>query len=113
MLEPALQNDQNKRRATDQLPHMSLLLDIKTEVQAIRSELVEFKRDVNKAFPKDDEGLPDYDSHRKSHLKQLKEEDKLNEYKTDFTKKILGWVGIGTLGFLFAAIVNYLKGGTL
>lgn len=106
-------NDQQNRRAQDQLPHVSLLLEIKQDVQAIRSELVEFKRDVSKAFPKDEDGLPDYIGHRKGHEKQNKEEEKLDEYKTDFAKKFLGWAGIGTLGFLLAAVLNYIKGGNL
>ena len=106
-------NEQPNRRASDQLPHMSLLLEIKTDVQAIRSELVEFKRDVNKAFPKDEDGIPDYAGHRKIHERQNKESEKLDEYKTDFAKKILGWAGIGTLGFLLAAVLNYIKGGNL
>ena len=113
MPENATYNDSQNRRASDQLPHMSLLLDIKSEVQAIRTELVEFKRDVNKAFPKDEDGLPDYVAHRKTHDRQNKEDEKLDEYKTDFAKKILGWAGIGTLGFLLAAVLNYIKGGNL
>ncbi len=113
MQETAQSNTELNRRQSDQLPHVSLLLEIKSEVQGIRSELVEFKRDVNKAFPKDEEGLPDYDSHRRSHIKQNREEQKLDEYKTDFAKKILAWLGIGTLGFLFAAVVNYIKGGNV
>ena len=113
MLETANYNDSQNRRASDQLPHMSLLFDIKSEVQAIRTELVEFKRDVNKAFPKDEDGLPDYVAHRKTHDRQNKEDEKLDEYKTDFAKKILGWAGIGTLGFLLAAVLNYIKGGNL
>lgn len=82
-------------------------------MQAIRSELVEFKRDVNRAFPKDDEGLPDYDGHRKKHIKLDKEDEKLSEYKTDFTKKFLGWAGIGAIGFVFVAVINYIRGGNL
>ena len=113
MPETAQYNKTPARRASDQLPHMSILLEIKAEVSAIRSELVEFKRDVNQAFPKDEDGLPDYISHRKGHEKQNKEDEKLDEYKTDFAKKILGWAGIGTLGFLLAAVLNYIKGGNL
>jgi hypothetical protein len=101
------------RRASDHLPHITILLDIKSEVQAIRTELIEFKRDVNKAFPKDDEGLPDYDAHRRKHLRDIKEEDKFAEYKTDFSKKLFSWLGIGTVGFVLAAVVSYIKGGNL
>ena len=106
-------SESQNRRASDQLPHMSLLLEIKSDVQAIRSELIEFKHDVNKAFPKDEDGMPDYIEHRKSHEKQNKEDEKLDEYKTDFAKKFLGWAGIGTLGFLLAAVLNYIKNGNL
>ena len=38
---------------------------------------MEFKKDVNKAFPKDEDGLPDYVGHRKKHEKENREEDKL------------------------------------
>lgn len=114
MLENTQQSEQQyNRRSIDQLPHIALLLEIKQDVQAIRSELVEFKRDVNRAFPKDDDGLPDYLGHRKQHDKQNKEDEKLDEYKTAVAKKVLAWAGIGTLGFLLAAVLNYIKGGNL
>jgi hypothetical protein len=83
-------------------------MEIRTELQAIRSELVEFKRDVNKAFPKDDEGLPDYDGHRRVHLKQNKHDEKIDEYKTDVTKKILAWVATGSLGVIVLAVIDYV-----
>lgn len=89
------------RRAADQFPHVQILLDIKADVQSIKTELVEFKKDVNKAFPKDEDGLPDYVGHRKKHEKENREEDRLGEYKTDFVKKLISWAGIGFIGFIF------------
>jgi len=100
-----------ERRASDQLPHVSLLLDIKSDIQGIRTELVEFKRDINKAFPKDEDGLPDYVGHRKQHGKIDKEAKKDEEYKTDFVKKLYGWIGIGALGFILSAVIQYIRGG--
>jgi hypothetical protein len=101
-----------ERRASDQLPHVTLLLDIKSDIQGIRTELVEFKRDINKAFPKDEDGLPDYAGHRKQHGKMDKEAKKDEEYKTDFVKKLYGWLGIGALGFILSAVIQYIRGGT-
>jgi hypothetical protein len=86
-------------------------LDIKAEVQAIRTELVEFKRDVTKAFPKDEEGLPDYSGHRKFHAQEAREDAKKEEYKTHFAKKLYAWAGIGAVGFVLSAVIQYIRGG--
>lgn len=96
----------NESRSWD---HLTLLMDIRSEVQAIRTELVEFKKDVSKAFPKDDDGLPDYAAHRKKHEKENREENTFSEYKVDFVKDIVKWAARGIIAFLIAASIYYLK----
>lgn len=111
MPENAQPTQQYNRRESDQYPHVQILLDIRTDLQGIKNELVEFKKDVNKAFPKDEDGLPDYVGHRKGHEKDNKEADKLNDYKNDFTKKLLSWAGVGFISFIFYAVVDYIRKG--
>ena len=67
-----MQENTPKRRADDQLPHIQLLVDIKEEVSAAHTEILELRKDVSKAFPKDDEGLPDFVGHRKIHERDEK-----------------------------------------
>lgn len=102
---------QFNRRSTDQFPHVQILLEIKSDVQSIKTELVEFKKDVNKAFPKDEDGQPDYIGHRKYHEKEIKQDDKLGEYKTDFVKKLLQWAGIGFIGFILISVLDFIRKG--
>lgn len=104
-------NEQRNRRAEEQLPHLQLLIDIKSEVQSIRTELVEFKRDVSRAFPKDDDGLPDYIGHRKGHEKDNKTDIKKEEFNEGFTRDMFRWGGISFIGFIVGLVVTYLRGG--
>ena len=105
------QSELRNRRAEDQLPHLQILLDIKSEVQSIRTELVEFKKDVSKAFPKDDDGLPDYVGHRKGHEREDRAQAKREEFQVGFARDLIKWGGISFVGFMVGLIVTYLRGG--
>ena len=117
-MQATLQN----RRESDTLPHISLLLDIKTEVSnmrqeikaevsSLKAELTEFKKDINKAFTKDEEGLPDYHAHRIRHTKLDKEDAKTDDYYTDFVKSLIRWAGIGLATLILSALIYYFKAG--
>lgn len=105
------QSDQRNRKAQDPLPHLQLLIDIKSEVQSIRAELVEFKKDVSRAFPKDEDGLPDYVGHRKGHEKEDKAQAKREEFQVGFARDLIKWGGISFVGFIVGLVVTYFKGG--
>lgn len=44
---------------------------------------------VATAFPQNDLNKPDYDGHRKAHLKLMEDENVLNNYKQEATKKVI------------------------
>ena len=50
---------------------------------------------IEEAFPLNDLKKPDYHTHRKSHLADIRADEKLDELKFDATRQILLWaVGI-------------------
>lgn len=84
---------------------------IKEELRAIRSQFEEFKKEVNSAFPKDDEGNVSYYEHRAYHKNQKDLAKRMDDYKVDFTKKVVGWLGILILGAIGSALWATYIGG--
>lgn len=109
--QPQQTNDQINRLSDNELIHYPILIDIKTEVQIIRAELIEFKRDVSRAFPKDEDGLPDYLGHRRGHERDNKTDIKKEEFNENFVKDLVKWGGISIIGFIVGLVVTYLRGG--
>lgn len=56
----------------------------------------EFCIQVERAFPRNDIGEPDFEGHRKAHIKQIEADKVVTEYKQEATKKIMS---------IFAAIL--------
>ena len=83
------------RRASDLTPSglPPTIYDVWKLLVEVNDQLAEVKRqqkDHASAFIKDDLDRPDFDGHRKSHIKLIKSEEIVQEYKVDATKKFLG-----------------------
>jgi hypothetical protein len=87
-----------------------LLLEIKDELAEIRTELTSFKKEVNSAFIKDEEGNIDYHGHRLFHRKEKESEKVGKEFQVGFAKKAFEWAGIAALGFVATSVWAYFKG---
>jgi hypothetical protein len=87
-----------------------LLLEIKGELGEIRTELSNFKKEVNSAFTRDEDGNVDYYGHRLYHKKEDKAAEVGKEFKVGFAKKAFEWAGIAALGFVATSVWAHLKG---
>lgn len=93
------QNSQMGRRWSDGHPGdkeptngeiWRLLIEIRDRVARIESRAAA----VDTAFVVDDLGRPDYDGHRASHRRMIKDAEAVDNYKMDATKKVIG-IAIG------------------
>jgi hypothetical protein len=64
---------------------------------------------LTRAFPNDDLNFPDYDGHRKAHIKIQKDFEVLSEYKHEFTKKIVFAVLLYAAGLVSTFGLELLK----
>lgn len=55
------------------------------------------------AFVRDDLGKPDFHSHRKTHLQEAKQSERMEEIKDSATRQLLVWV----IGIVLAAIAGF------
>ncbi len=70
----------------------------------------EMCRQVLKAFVLNDIGEPDFDGHRKAHTHMIESEKILKEYKTEATKKVIGWVVAVLLGAVGSSVIAWVQG---
>ena len=64
---------------------------------------------LERAFVQDDLGNPDIEGHRKAHLASIEASKVVDSYKSEATKKIIGWAVAAMLAGLVAGFVSYLK----
>ena len=55
------------------------------------------------AFVRDDLGKPDFHAHRKTHLQEVKQSERMEEIKDSATRQLLMWV----IGIVLAAIAGF------
>lgn len=55
---------------------------------------------VEAAFPKDDDGRPDYYGHREWHKESVAKKKTLSEYQNKFTEKLVIGVASATVGLM-------------
>jgi hypothetical protein len=97
-------------------------------IQAFMTENGQFFKAIQRAFPKDDEGNPDYDGHKKAHLswisnakderevmefvrKQMKDEQKSEDIVTYTKKVIFAGAALAVVSFIaIATWAAFLKG---
>jgi hypothetical protein len=66
---------------------------------------------IIRAFPKDDEGKPDYDGHRSAHLSWISDAKEAKEFKRFLRNTILGAAAVGVTSFVaIATWAAFLKG---
>lgn len=79
--------------------------------QSIENFLAEqelFHAAIKRAFPKDEEGHPDYDGHRGAHLAWMSDAKESKEFKNYVKKVVMAAVGIATVSWLWAVILPAL-----
>lgn len=69
---------------------LEVLLNIQAEVQQLSQSLAAHVSTVEKAFPQNDLGHPDYDGHRRDHVTRMDNSKAMDGYKQTVTKNILG-----------------------
>ena len=104
--------DDNDNASIDR--HDEALLKIKHLTDSVNAWMNgngEFISAIRRAFPKDDEGKPDYDGHRTAHLSWISDANEQKEFKKFLKNTIIGAVVLGMGGFvLIATWVAFLKG---
>ena len=64
--------------------------------------------EVNRAFPANDIARPDYDGHRRAHLKMEKANELMESYKVGVTKQILSAAVVFLLGLLSSGGIQWI-----
>lgn len=63
---------------------------------------------IKRAFPRDEDGLPDFDGHKSAHLSWMKSSAEEKEFK-NYVKKVVGAaVAVGVISWLWAVIIPSL-----
>ena len=111
-------NEENpKRRASDKvadgnsLPEviLQMLVKIETDIAELRSDTSNGFRDVHKAFLRDEDNLPDFEGHRLAHKASKQHSERMEMYKQDVVKKIMGGAAMTLLGIVVMGILAYAK----
>lgn len=87
-----------------------LLSDMKDRVLVCEAR----HEEISDAFVLNDLKRPDYDGHRRAHLLQIDEAKKLDDYKMDATKKLIGmfvvfFIGMFTTGLASKFLSEHIK----
>lgn len=83
-----------KNEKTTETCHMTSQLD---EIQRTLQELT---KQFYGAFPKDDDGYPDFHGHREWHKEAAAKKKTLSEYQNKFTERIVIGVASATVGLM-------------
>lgn len=82
----------------------NLLLEIRDRLDHVERLQAEHAT----AFPTNDLAKPDFDGHRRAHKTMIKDAALVEDYKTDMTKKVFGWLSIGAISIIGGSLVNSL-----
>jgi hypothetical protein len=100
---------ENHQPKSDDIGTLPLLLQIRDELAEHRHEFADLKKNLMTGFPKNDFGSPDFEQHRRDHQEISAERKRLDDYKVDFTKKLISWGGIGLITILLTGLLQYFK----
>ena len=78
--------------------------NLSTSITAFMEHHGEFIKSIRKAFPKDEEGNPDYDGHRSAHLAWIKDSEDGKELKKYIQKVVLGAAAVAVVSWLWAVV---------
>ena len=104
-------NNNYTRRASDLTnsggqPTLTDVWKLLIEVRESLDDVIRQQEAHTSAFIKDDLDRPDFDGHRKSHIKMIKSDEIVREYKTDATKKIIELLVIYAVGVLSSGVLS-------
>ena len=75
----------------------------------LAARVTKLEENLRLAFPVNDLGQPDFDGHRKEHTGQRQESERMVEFRTAVTKKVL-LLGVAALAtMLGSGFTEYLK----
>lgn len=69
------------------------------------AELQRGQKEIEKAFVKNDLGLPSFDAHRLEHIRSVKQSEQMDSYKAGMTKTVLDWFVKGVLAIVVAGVI--------
>ena len=96
----------NRHEATQE--HVKHLTD---SINAFMEGQSAFISAIVRAFPKDDDGKPDYDGHRGAHLSWINDAKEAKEFKRFLKQTILGAAAVAVTSFVaIATWAAFLKG---
>lgn len=103
-----------QRRATDLTANgtQPTIIDVWRLTCEIRDRVANIERqqlDQTEAFVENDIHKPDYDGHRKDHIKLKKQEEIMASYKSDMTKRILGIIITFVIGLITTGLVSKMS----
>ncbi len=80
-------------------------------IESFIHEQSEFITGMRRAFPKDDEGKPDYDGHRTAHLAWISDTKTTKDLKSYIAKVMMAAVAVAVSSFALVAMWSaFLKG---
>ena len=72
----------------------------------VLGELKSINHKLESAFPRDDDGEPDYASHKIFHKKQVEDEKQYKESRAKVIRDIASWITIGILTMVGSSLFH-------
>lgn len=63
--------------------------DMAAQLDEVHRMLLELMENFHSAFPKNEDGHPDFYGHREDHKTRMKQKAQMDEYRHEFTKKVV------------------------
>ena len=82
----------------------SRLNHLSQSIENFMAEQSLFHEAIKRAFPRDEDGHPDYDGHRSAHLSWIKSSAEEKEFKNYVKRVVAAGVAIGVLSWLWAVV---------
>mgnify|MGYP001198656652 CR=1 FL=1 len=70
--------------------------------------LERYREEVDRAFPVNDISRPDYDGHRRAHIKMSRANELMESYKVGVTKQILSAAVVFVIGLLSSGGIQWI-----
>lgn len=111
MPDTVLTNQNARRRATDNiwLEKDPDIVQMLKEIRATQLDTIATLKAQSRAFLPNEFHEPDYDGHRKDHVKLNKAAELVESYKTDATKQIITLTISFIVGLVAMGFIEYIK----
>jgi hypothetical protein len=103
---------QTKRRAIDNIWTEKTpddVVEMLKEIRVTQMDMMGTLKAQSRAFIPNEFQEPDYDGHRKDHIKLEKSSQLVDTYKTDATKSIITLGTAFVVGLVFMGLLQYLR----